>query len=84
MKGDKVMREIKQIVEKKVGRAYEVQTVITDKATIHESLMKELIAKKLHQCRWIKSIRDSCNYDGTRDITVTYDNGFRSVYTVEA
>lgn len=78
------MREIKKEIEKKVNRTYETETVITDVARIYEDLAKELIAKKLHNCTWITRVNDVPNYDGTRTITITYNNGYRSRYTVKA
>ena len=78
------MREIKKVLEKKVGRTYEVETIITDTERIYTDLATEIIAKKLHNCTWITRITDNCNYDGTRTITITYNNGYRSRYTVKA
>lgn len=69
--------------EIKQGKVYTVDRVVTDSLTIHESLAHDLIAKKLHNASYIKSIKDRCNYDGTRTITVTYDNGCRRVYKIK-
>ena len=58
---------------------------------IHDSMKEEdiymrlcnaLIAKKLNECRYIKSIKRRNNYDGTQEITVTYDNAVRNIYTI--
>lgn len=77
------MRQIQRLVEKKVnGKWYETFRE-TDESKIWESLAKDLIAKKLHKASWVKSVRDASNYDGTRNITVTYDNDVRSIYTVK-
>ena len=54
-----------------------------DPAEIHKDLMNDLIAKKLHKCTYIRSIKDRPNYDGTRTITVYHDNGCKRVYVVE-
>ena len=62
---------------------YHVTFTETDPNCVHESLMKDLIAKKLHKCSYIRSIKDVPNYDGTRNIVVYYDNGFRNTYTVK-
>jgi hypothetical protein len=78
------MRDITKVIEVKKGRAYETTATITDTAAIYESLAGDLIAKKLHGCTWITRINDRCNYDGTRTITVTYNNGCRAIYTVKA
>ncbi len=77
------MKEMKRLVETKRNGKWEVSFTETDKNKIWESLAKDLISKKIHKATWIKSIRDNSNYDGTRDITVTYDNNVRSIYTVE-
>ena len=77
------MREMQRLVEQKVNNAWVETFRETDENKIWESLAKDLIAKKLHKATWIKSVRDSSNYDGTRDITVYYDNGVRSIYTVK-
>lgn len=77
------MREMQRLVEKKVDNAWVETFRENDESKIWESLAKDLIAKKLHKATWIRSVRDSSNYDGTRDITVYYDNGVRSIYTVK-
>lgn len=77
------MREMQRLVEQKVNNAWVETFRETDENKIWESLAKDLIAKKLHKATWIRSVRDSSNYDGTRDITVYYDNGVRSIYTVK-
>ena len=51
---------------------------------VHERLMHDLIAKKLHGCTYITRITDRSNYDGTRTIEVYYDNCTKCVYIVEA
>ena len=78
------MREIKEEMEVKKGNTYETTRTITDKATIYEDLSAALIAKKIHNCTYITRITDSCNYDGTRTITVNYNNGCRCRFTVKA
>lgn len=77
------MKEMRRLVETKRNGKWEVSLTVTDKNEIWESLAKDLIAKKIHKATWIKSIRDNSNYDGTRNITVTYDNNVRSIYTVQ-
>lgn len=76
------MREINRTVELKTGRNWEVYRVETDASEIYEALARDLIAKKINGCTYIKSIKRVCNYDGTQTITVTYDNNCRSIYTV--
>ena len=49
---------------------------------IYTRLCNELIAKKVNSCRYIKSIKRRNNYDGTQEITITYDNEVRYIYTI--
>lgn len=79
------MKQESRIIEKRAGKKWIPDPDLTtfDAARIHEHLMHDLIAKKLHACRYITGIKDRTNYDGTRTITVTYDNGVRAVYTIE-
>ncbi len=49
---------------------------------IYMRLCSELVAKKVNNCRYIKSIKRRNNYDGTQEITVTYDNEVRYIYTI--
>ena len=76
------MKEISRIVELKTSKGWEVHHTETEKTEIYEALARDLIAKKIHHCTYIKSIKRVCNYDGTQTITVTYDNNCRSIYTV--
>lgn len=55
---------------------------ITDPEQIYRDLTHDLIASKLHKADYIKSIRDKCNYDGTRTITITYNNNVRRIYQI--
>lgn len=48
---------------------------------VGEDLARELIAKKIHSCLWIKRIRQEFDYQSGRDIiTVIYSHGGRTVY----
>lgn len=78
------MKQIQRVAEKKNGRKWEQTFVTTDEKEVYESLAHDLIAKKLHNASWITRISDRSNYDGTWNITVTYDNGCRSIYTVKS
>lgn len=78
------MKQIQRVAEKKTGKKWEQTFVTTDEKEVYESLARDLIAKKIHHCSWIVRISDDSNYDGTRKIVVTYDNGCRSIYTVKA
>lgn len=70
------------IEEKNNGKYQEIRRV-TDPAEVEHDLMHDLIAKKLHACTYIRSIKDRTNYDGTRTITITYTNDVRRIYRIE-
>ena len=55
----------------------------SDELEVYKRLAEDLVAKKLHECRYIKRITSRNNYDGTREITVTYGNA-RTIYTISA
>lgn len=77
------MKQSQRLVEKKVDKKWIESFKETDENKIWESLAKDLIAKKIHKAKWIKSIHDGSNYDGTRNITVYYDNNVRAIYTIK-
>lgn len=66
----------------KEGKTWNVNRTVTDKEEIYRSLSHDMIAKKIHKATYIRSISDRCNYDGTRTITVTYDNDCKRIYTI--
>ena len=76
-------REIKRVTESKKNGKYEVTYTLTDVTEVYKSLAQALIAKKINNCSYIKSIKRVNNYDGTQNITITYDNNVRNIYTVE-
>lgn len=57
---------------------------VTNEARVYESLARDLMAKKIHQCKWIKRIGYNSNYDGTCNIEVIYDSDVKAIYTVRA
>lgn len=69
-------------IQKKIGNRWETLSTDTNSALIHENLLGDLIAKKLEECTYIKSIKRTQNYNGTITITVTYIDNVRRVYTV--
>ena len=77
------MREIMMTVFVKAGNKWNISNTNTDKTEIYKSLANDLLKKKIHKCEWIKSIKDVCNYDGTRTITTYYTNGVKRVYVVD-
>lgn len=54
-----------------------------DETAVYKSLSRDLIAKKINQCKYIKNIKRVQNYNGFITVIVTYDNNTRSVYTVK-
>jgi hypothetical protein len=76
------MRTISMTVQVKTGRVYNTNRVVTDPSEIYEKLAKDLLHKKIHKCTYISKISERSNYDGTRTITVTYDNGVRTIYVI--
>ena len=73
---------MRQISFKVVSPEHVTTFETTDPSTIWERLAQDLIAKKMHKCSYIRSIKDVNNYDGTRTITVYEDNGYKGVYTI--
>lgn len=69
-------------VEIKRGKQWVISHIDTKPIDIYKALATDLLAKKIHNCSWIKRIEDSNNYDGTRTIKITYDNDCRSIYTI--
>lgn len=61
---------------------YETTHTTTDAAQVYERLALDLVAKKVNACSYIKSIKRRPNYNGTCEITVTYDNRTRALYTI--
>lgn len=74
------------IYQKKTPSGY--FTVEWDKegSEVWEDLAKDLMAKKLERCSYIRSIQRRNNYDGTHTIIVNYAadcGGGRRIYTVK-
>ena len=78
------MKQIQRVAQRREGKTWKITFIDTNEESVYKSLARDLIHKKLHGASYICRITDKTNYDGTRDITVTYDNGCRSIYTVKA
>ena len=78
------MKQVSRVAEKKVGRNWIETYRTTEPAEVYKSLAKDMVNKKLCECRYITRIRRRSNYDGTETITVNYDNNIRSVYVIES
>lgn len=71
-----------KVFDKKSGKWEE--TYSSDNAAeIYRALARNLTSKYLHKASYTKQVKDRCNYDGTRTITIYYDNGVKCEYTVE-
>ena len=77
------MREIKREFQIRSGNKWGTTHETTDPAEVYEFLSRDLIAKKINACTYIKSIKRVNNYDGTQTITVTYDSATRNIYTIK-
>ncbi|MCQ2978077.1 MAG: hypothetical protein MJ232_08690 [archaeon] len=77
------MRKEQMTIEVKNGRSYETTRTEYNKEEIYKSLADDLLHKKIHKCTYITSIKDRCNYDGTRTIITTYNNAVRHIYIIE-
>lgn len=74
-----IRRELKE----KVGKELQTTFTQTDEKEVYRFLASELIAKKINQCSYIKSIQRKQMYTHL-EIIVNYDNGDRSVYYLPA
>jgi hypothetical protein len=82
MEGKK-MENVRYIYQVKQGREYMTTFCCTDEKQVYDDLAHELIAKKINNCLWIRSIKRENLYNGYERITVYYDHGEgRRVYTV--
>lgn len=60
-----------------------VKTYETDNLEIiYTSLANELIAKKINQCTYIKSIKRIPMYDGTQKIVIYQNNDIKTIYHI--
>lgn len=76
-------KEISRVAYKKDGSRWVEVFRETNAHQVNKDLMHDVINKKIHCCKYIKSIKYTPNYDGTSTYTVYYDNNTKSVYTVE-
>ena len=70
--------------QEKQGRSYVPRYTSTNREHVYTKLAHEIVSKTLEKCSWIRSIKRRQLYNGFIEITVSYDNGFRSVYTIES
>jgi len=72
-----------RISQKKTGKTWVNTYIDNDAASVYKSLSIDMIAKKINQARYIKSIKRIQYYTHV-EIIVTYDNNVRSLYYVSA
>lgn len=77
--------QVNFVVEiKNNGKWEQTKTEQFSAEVVYQSLANDLIAKKLNNCTYIKSIKRTQLYNGFERITVTYDNDVRRIYTIES
>lgn len=72
-----------RIAQKKTGKTWVNTYTDNNPDTVYKSLASDVIAKKVNQARYIKSIKRIQRYSHV-EIIVLYDNDVRSVYYVSA
>ena len=72
-----------RIAQKKNGKTWVNTYIDNDAASVYKSLSIDMIAKKINQARYIKSIKRVQHYTHV-EIIVTYDNNVRSLYYLTA
>lgn len=72
---------MKMVVQKKNGKEWMDVRTIEDSGYITMTLCRELISKYVEKSSWIKRVTEELIPDG-KEITVTYDNGYRTIYTI--
>lgn len=72
-----------RIAQKKNGKTWINTYIDNDAASVYKSLSIDMIAKKINQARYIKSIKRVQHYTHV-EIIVTYDNNVRSLYYLTA
>ena len=76
------MNAIKREFQSKQGKEYVTTYTQENECEVYKELAHCLIAKKINQCKYIRSIKRVQNYDGTITIFVYYIDGDRNVFTV--
>lgn len=72
-----------RIAQKKTGNNWVNTYQDTSPDTVYKSLACDVIAKKVNQAKYIKSIKRIQRYSHV-EIIVSYDNNVRSVYYLNA
>lgn len=66
----------------KRGNKWYCDMVKTDVLTVYKALAEDLTNKYVMKCTYITRVVQRPNYDGTRSITVYFDNGVKHEFTV--
>lgn len=74
--------DVSKTIEIKNGRNWNADFTTHDATEIYTSLTNDLIAKKINQRNYIKSIKRTPLYNGTQKITVDYGDGCRAIYII--
>lgn len=75
-------KEVRRIIEQKEGKTWKQTSIVTNPERIYTALAHDLQARYIWKAPYITRIQDRSNYDGTRTVTVNYDNDCRSIYIV--
>mgnify|MGYP003308507354 CR=1 FL=1 len=67
------------VINSKNETLYETEN--TTQAT--EDLLSCIVAKKIHRCTWVRTIKDTCNYDGTRTIKIFENCRIKRIFLVK-
>ena len=78
MKQNVISRTVEQKQDSKWVETYYTEDV----AMVCSELCNRLIAKKMHHCKWITTIREVNLYNGFTKIYVNYGNGTRDIFVV--
>lgn len=76
------MKDIRFSVLVKRGNKWECDYTKADVFTVYKALAEDLQAKYVMHCKYITRIIQRPNYDGTRNITVYFDNGVKHEFIV--
>ena len=77
-------KEIRFETQQKVGKQYITRYTNTDRADVYQNLSNDLISKKIIGSSSVSRIERKSSCDGMQKITVTYSDGWRTVYEVES
>ena len=68
----------------KNGSKWEESFSTTDQKAVYQLLAQAMVRRYVHKAAGILRVLDRSNYDGTRTVTIYYDNNCKSEYIVAA